>query len=104
MAPHLSSRQLSQKMLEAVTDFQGRTTSSHQNNATDPINAALNYWYGFLEGECRRTIKVIGLEPYWRGWSSQGGTYPSRGHWAWTRICTAPLEPRERHDSAKLRS
>lgn len=38
-------------------------TSSHQNNATDPVNAALNYGYGFLEGECRRAINAVGLEP-----------------------------------------
>jgi CRISPR-associated protein Cas1 len=38
-------------------------TSSHQNNATDPVNAALNYGYGFLEGECRRAIHGVGLEP-----------------------------------------
>jgi len=25
-------------------------TSTHQNNATDPVNAALNYGYGFLKG------------------------------------------------------
>jgi len=44
-------------------DFQGRMTSSHQNNASDPVNAALNYAYGFLEGECRRAINAVGLEP-----------------------------------------
>src|SRR5208337_4080161 len=44
-------------------DFQGRMTSSHQNNASDPFNAALNYGYGFLEGECRMAINVVGLEP-----------------------------------------
>jgi CRISPR-associated protein Cas1 len=43
--------------------FEGRMTSSHQNNATDPVNAALNYGYGFLEGECRRAINAVGLEP-----------------------------------------
>lgn len=32
-------------------DFQGRMTSSHQNNASDPVNLALNYAYG-----------VVGLE------------------------------------------
>lgn len=44
-------------------DFQGRMTSSHQNNASDPVNLALNYGYGFLEGEVRRAINSIGLEP-----------------------------------------
>jgi CRISPR-associated protein Cas1 len=44
-------------------DFQGRMTSSHQNNASDPVNSALNYAYGVLEGECRRAINAVGLEP-----------------------------------------
>jgi CRISPR-associated protein Cas1 len=44
-------------------DFQGRMTSSHQNNASDPFNAALNYGYGFLEAECRMAINAVGLEP-----------------------------------------
>jgi CRISPR-associated protein Cas1 len=38
-------------------------TASHQNNATDPVNAALNYGYGFLEGEVRKAINSVGLEP-----------------------------------------
>jgi CRISPR-associated protein Cas1 len=38
-------------------------TSTHQNNASDPFNAALNYGYGFLEGECRKAINSVGLEP-----------------------------------------
>lgn len=51
------------KVLPESVDFQGRMTSSHQNNATDPVNAALNYGYGFLEGECWRAINAVGLEP-----------------------------------------
>jgi CRISPR-associated protein Cas1 len=51
------------KVMPESLDFQGRMTTSHQNNATDPVNAALNYGYGFLEGECRRSINTIGLEP-----------------------------------------
>lgn len=51
------------RVLPESLDFQGRMTSSHQNNATDPVNAALNYGYGFLEGECRRAINALGLEP-----------------------------------------
>jgi CRISPR-associated protein Cas1 len=50
------------EVLPESLDFQGRMTSSHQNNATDPVNAALNYGYGFLEGECRRAINAVGLE------------------------------------------
>ncbi|MGA2785705.1 MAG: CRISPR-associated endonuclease Cas1 [Candidatus Bathyarchaeia archaeon] len=51
------------KVLPEWLDFQGRMTSSHQNNASDPFNAALNYGYGFLEGECRMAINAVGLEP-----------------------------------------
>jgi len=51
------------KVLPETLDFQGRMTSSHQNDATDPVNAALNYGYGVLEGECRRAINAVGLEP-----------------------------------------
>jgi CRISPR-associated endonuclease Cas1 len=43
--------------------FHGRMTTSHQNNASDPVNLALNYAYGVLEGECRAAINTIGLEP-----------------------------------------
>jgi len=43
-------------------DFHGRMTSSHQNNASDPVNLALNYAYGVLEGECRAAINTVGLE------------------------------------------
>jgi CRISPR-associated protein Cas1 len=49
-------------LLESL-DFQGRMTSSHQNNASDPVNLALNYAYGVLEGECRRAVNAVGLEP-----------------------------------------
>jgi CRISPR-associated protein Cas1 len=51
------------KVLPEHLDFQGRMTSSHQNNASDPVNLALNYGYGFLEGEARRAINSVGLEP-----------------------------------------
>jgi CRISPR-associated protein Cas1 len=50
-------------VLPESLDFQGRMTSSHQNNASDPVNLALNYAYGVLEGECRRAINSVGLEP-----------------------------------------
>jgi CRISPR-associated protein Cas1 len=50
-------------VLPEALDFQGRMTSSHQNNASDPVNLALNYAYGVLEGECRAAINAIGLEP-----------------------------------------
>jgi CRISPR-associated protein Cas1 len=51
------------KVLPEWLDFQGRMTTSHQNNASDPFNAALNYGYGFLEAECRMAINAVGLEP-----------------------------------------
>jgi CRISPR-associated protein Cas1 len=44
-------------------NFHGRMTTSHQNNASDPVNLALNYAYGVLEGECRAAINTVGLEP-----------------------------------------
>jgi CRISP-associated protein Cas1 len=44
-------------------DFHGRMATSHQNNASDPVNLALNYAYGVLEGECRAAINTVGLEP-----------------------------------------
>jgi CRISPR-associated protein Cas1 len=50
-------------VLPESLDFQGRMTSSHQNNASDPVNLALNYAYGVLERECRRAINTVGLEP-----------------------------------------
>lgn len=50
-------------VLPESLDFQGRMTSSHQNNASDPVNLTLNYAYGVLEGECRAAINTVGLEP-----------------------------------------
>ena len=50
-------------VLPESLDFHGRMTTSHQNNASDPVNLALNYAYGVLEGECRRAINAVGLEP-----------------------------------------
>lgn len=38
-------------------------TKRHQYNASDPVNLTLNYAYGVLEGECRRAINIVGLEP-----------------------------------------
>jgi CRISPR-associated protein Cas1 len=50
-------------VLPESLDFQGRMTTSHQNNASDRVNLALNYAYGVLEGKCRRAINTVGLEP-----------------------------------------
>jgi CRISPR-associated protein Cas1 len=51
------------KALPEPLGFQGRMTTSRPNNASDPVNLALNYGYGFLEAECRMAINAIGLEP-----------------------------------------
>jgi CRISPR-associated protein Cas1 len=32
--------------------------------ATDPVNAALNYSYGILYGQCERCLVLAGLDPY----------------------------------------
>ncbi len=52
-----------QSVIPETFDFQGRITKKHQYNASDPVNLALNYAYGVLEGECRRAINIVGLEP-----------------------------------------
>ena len=38
-------------------------TSSHQNNDSDPVNLALGYAFGVLEGESPRAVKAVGPEP-----------------------------------------
>jgi CRISPR-associated protein Cas1 len=32
-------------------------------NASDPVNALLNYGYAVLESECRKALNTVGLEP-----------------------------------------
>jgi CRISPR-associated protein Cas1 len=51
------------KIIPETLLFEGRMTSSHQNNASDPFNAAENYGYGLLAAECRKAINSVGLEP-----------------------------------------
>jgi CRISPR-associated protein Cas1 len=51
------------KVLPESLDFHGRSTSGRANNASDPVNSSLNYAYGVLEGECRRAINAVALEP-----------------------------------------
>jgi CRISPR-associated protein Cas1 len=51
------------KALPEPLGFQGRMTTTRQSNASDSVNLALNYGYGFLEAECRMAINAIGLEP-----------------------------------------
>jgi len=52
-----------QSIVPETFDFQSRITRSHQYNASDPVNLCLNYAYGVLEGECRKAINTVGLEP-----------------------------------------
>ncbi len=52
-----------QSVIPETFCFTGRMTKTHQNNATDPVNLCLNYAYGVLEGEVRKAINSIGLEP-----------------------------------------
>jgi len=51
------------KTLPESLHFEGRMTTSHNNNASDPFNAALNYGYGYLKIMCRTAINSVGLEP-----------------------------------------
>jgi CRISPR-associated protein Cas1 len=51
------------KVLPEHLESQGRMTLSHNTNASDPVDSALNYGYALLEGECRRAINAVGLEP-----------------------------------------
>jgi len=55
--------QVIQSIIPETFDFQSRITRSHQYNASDPVNLCLNYAYGVLEGECRKAINTVGLEP-----------------------------------------
>ena len=50
------------KNLPEWLHFQGRMTTSHNNNASDPFKAALIYGYGFLKIQCRIAINAVGLE------------------------------------------
>jgi len=52
-----------QSVIPETFDFHGRITKKHQYNASDTVNLVLNYAYGVLEGECRRAINIVGLEP-----------------------------------------
>jgi CRISPR-associated protein Cas1 len=50
------------KAMPQQFEFQGRPTTKHNNNASDPVNSALNYGYGLLQAECRKAINAVGLE------------------------------------------
>jgi CRISPR-associated protein Cas1 len=51
------------KLLPETLRFNGRSITSRANKASDPVNLALNYGYGYLEAECRKAINTVGLEP-----------------------------------------
>jgi CRISPR-associated protein Cas1 len=51
------------KALPERLGFQGRSGTHTNRNANDPVNAALNYGYGFLKCEARKAINTVGLEP-----------------------------------------
>jgi len=36
---------------------------THQMNASDPVNALLNYGYAILESQCHKALNSVGLEP-----------------------------------------
>lgn len=51
------------KILPEHLDFRTRSTTSHQNNASDCVNVSLNFSYSILESEVRKSINAVGLEP-----------------------------------------
>jgi len=53
-----------QSVIPETFCFQSRLIRNRRpNNASDPVNLVLNYSYGVLEGEVRRAINTVGLEP-----------------------------------------
>jgi CRISPR-associated protein Cas1 len=51
-----------QRVLPAKFGFTSRMHETHQMNASDPLNALLNYGYAVLETQCRKALNSIGLE------------------------------------------
>lgn len=51
------------RLLPEHLQFQARITKNTQKNASDPVNAALNYGYGYLQAECLKAVTEVGLEP-----------------------------------------
>jgi CRISPR-associated protein Cas1 len=54
------------KAMPQHLEFQTRMSSTRQQrskNASDPVNATLNFGYSILESEVRKTINAVGLEP-----------------------------------------
>jgi CRISPR-associated protein Cas1 len=53
-----------QSIIPEAFCFQSRLIRNRRpNNASAPVNLTLNYSYGVLEGEVRRAINMVGLEP-----------------------------------------
>jgi CRISPR-associated protein Cas1 len=50
------------KVLPQSLGFRGRTTDTYNYKASDCVNLALNYSYGFLEAEVRKAVNAVGLE------------------------------------------
>jgi CRISPR-associated protein Cas1 len=51
-----------QTVVPTKLGFTSRTHETHQMNASDPVNALLNYGYAILESECRKALISVGLE------------------------------------------
>lgn len=53
-----------QKAVPSKLEFRSRSsrTRNRQNNASDPVNALLNYGYAFLQSSVRRAINTTGLD------------------------------------------
>ena len=49
-----------------------RMHETHQMNASDPVNALLNYGYAVLESQCRKALNGVGLEPQLASCTKQG--------------------------------
>ena len=52
-----------QQVLPVKFGFRSRMHETHQMNASDPVNALLNYGYAVLESQCRKALNSVGLEP-----------------------------------------
>jgi CRISPR-associated protein Cas1 len=51
------------QVLPVKFGFTSRMHETHQTNASDPVNALLNYGYAILETQCRKALNSVGLEP-----------------------------------------
>ena len=51
------------QVLPGKFGFTSRMHETHQMNASDPVNALLNYGYAVLESQCRKALNTVGLEP-----------------------------------------